>query len=110
MSEQLAFPFMDEIETEDGLVTEVTDILNNNLHASCECHECVITWSDSDAIPLLVELICTEKLKLLAEVRERVVGDELPLPDEVMARTGTLLYNKIKFEQREELTKLEAEL
>ena len=55
-------------------------------------------------------LIRTEKLKLLAEVRGRVVGEDLPLPDEVMARTGTLLYNKIKSEEREELTKLEAEL
>ena len=58
----------------------------------------------------LQALIRTEKLKLLAEVRERVVGEDLPLPEEIMAQTGTRLYNKIKSEEREELTKLEAEL
>ena len=57
-----------------------------------------------------IELIRTEKLKLLDEVRERVVGEDLPLPEEIMAQTGTRLYNKIKSEERETLTKLEAEL
>ena len=55
-------------------------------------------------------IIRTEKLKLLAEVRERVVGEDLPLPEEIMAQTGTRLYNKIKSEERETLDKLEAEL
>jgi len=58
----------------------------------------------------LLALIRTEKLKLLAEVRERVVGEDLPLPEEIMAQTGTRLYNKIKSEERETLTKMEAEL
>lgn len=70
-------------------------------------------YDDSISMDLAKQLLAhlrTEKLKLLAEVRERVVGEGLPLPDEVMARTGTLLYNKIKFEEREVLTQLEAEL
>ena len=53
-------------------------------------------------------LIRTEKLKLLAEVRERVVGEDLPLnttPD-----TGQRIYNKVKANERTTLTKLEAEL
>ena len=53
-------------------------------------------------------LIRTEKLKLLAEVRERVVGEDLPLnttPD-----TGQRIYNKVKADERAELTKLGAEL
>ncbi len=53
-------------------------------------------------------LIRTEKLKLLAEVRERVVGEDLPLnttPD-----TGQRIYNKVKANERTALTELEAEL
>ena len=53
-------------------------------------------------------LIRTEKQKLLAEVRERVVGEDLPLnttPD-----TGQRIYNKVKANERTALTKLEAEL
>ena len=56
------------------------------------------------------DLIRTEKLKLLAEVRERVVGSLEPqtenglLPDRVDRR------NQLRTEQLEELTKLEAEL
>ena len=59
---------------------------------------------------VVMSIIRTEKLKLLAEVRERVVGEDLPLPEEIMAQTGTRLYNKIKSEERETLDKLEAEL
>ena len=57
---------------------------------------------------LIQKLIRTEKLKLLAEVRERVVGEDLPLnttPD-----TGQRIYNKVKANERTALTKLEAEL
>lgn len=89
--------------SEDKLVTEVTDILNNNLHASCECYECVITWNDSDAIPLVTELIRTEKLKLLAEVRERVVGEDEPGVTNIMIAAEHAKQNKA-------LNKLEAEL
>ena len=56
----------------------------------------------------ILALIRTEKLKLLSEVRERVVGEDLPLnttPD-----TGQRIYNKVKANERTALTKLEAEL
>ena len=56
----------------------------------------------------LEALIRIEKLKLLAEVRVRVVGEDLPLnttPD-----TGQRIYNKVKADERANLTKLEAEL
>ena len=61
-------------------------------------------------------IIRTEKLKLLAEVRERVVGeDELYATDEagwgVLASNREKMHaNKVKSEQRVKLTKLEAEL
>ena len=57
---------------------------------------------------VVMSIIRTEKLKLLAEVRERVVGEDLPLnttPD-----TGQRIYNKVKANERTALTKLEAEL
>ena len=57
---------------------------------------------DVGAIDAAVELVRTEKLKLLAEVRERVVGEFSELDS-----NGR--YN-LKVEQRAELTKLEAEL
>ena len=67
-------------------------------------------------------LIRTEKLKLLAEVRERVVGEkkdqEYRLVDTEYASTRKekvylsdgISRNKLRSEQRIELTKLEAEL
>ena len=67
------------------------------------------TFVGGEAVAI-IDVIRTEKLKLLAEVRERVVGEDLPLPEEIMAQTGTRLYNKIKSEERETLDKLEAEL
>ena len=63
-----------------------------------------------------LSLIRTEKLKLLAEVRERVVGeDELYATDEagwgeLASNREKMHANKVKSEQRVELTKLEAEL
>ena len=58
-------------------------------------------------------LIRTEKLKLLAEVRERVVGENdyqpgNPAPD--LVEHNQLVRDGLRFEQRVELTKLEAEL
>ena len=62
----------------------------------------------------LIDLIRNEKLKLLAEVRERVVGEDLP-PD--VATDSGIGYSRQQFAinmgkagQRTELTKLEAEL
>ena len=60
---------------------------------------------DVGAIDEAVELIRTEKLKLLAEVRERVIGESQPdIGDSSHER------NILRLEQRELLTKLEAEL
>jgi hypothetical protein len=59
-------------------------------------------------------LISTEKLKLLDEVRERVIGEDLP-PD--VATDSGIGYSRQQFAinmgkagQRKKLTKLEAEL
>lgn len=42
-----------------------------------------------NCINVVMSIIRNEKLKLLAEVRERVIGEDLPLPEEIMAQTGT---------------------
>jgi len=61
-------------------------------------------------------LLRTEKLKLLAEVRERVVGEDKPLQGKYRA-SGLMSYdmtnhyeNSLRAEQRAVLTQLEAEL
>ena len=61
----------------------------------------------------ILALIRTEKLKLLAEVRERVVGESdyqpgNPAPD--LVEHNQLVRDGLRFEQRVELNKLEAEL
>ena len=61
----------------------------------------------------ILALIRHEKLKLLAEVRERVVGENdyqpgNPAPD--LVEHNQLVRDGLRFEQRVELTKLEAEL
>ena len=61
----------------------------------------------------LQSFIRTEKLKLLAEVRERVIGESdyqpgNPAPGFV--EHNRLVRDGLRFEQRAELTKLEAEL
>ena len=69
-----------------------------------------------EAKTAIQELIRTEKLKLLAEVRERVVGEDLSHRSlgtklrGVIYNTQIDSVNILKEEQREELTKLEAEL
>ena len=59
-------------------------------------------------------IIRTEKLKLLAEVRERVVGEDIlayDAPDITPHLLDLMEYqNQLRVEQRVELTKLEAEL
>lgn len=65
----------------------------------------------------LSELIRTEKLKLLAEVRERVVGEDEKLhyinadadPDDYLV-SERKARNALRAEQLEMITKLEAEL
>ena len=61
----------------------------------------------------MLALIRTEKLKLLAEVSERVVGESdyqpgNPAPD--LVEHNQLVRDGLRFEQRVELNKLEAEL
>ena len=61
----------------------------------------------------ILALIRTEKLKLLAEVRKRVVGENdyqpgNPAPD--LVEHNQLVRDGLRFEQRVELNKLEAEL
>jgi len=78
-------------------------------------------WQESGSsvnLPTLVitkhyQLIRTEKLKLLAEVRERVVGESdyqpgNPAPD--LVEHNRLVRDGLRFEQRAVLNKLEAEL
>jgi hypothetical protein len=81
-------------------------------------------WQESGSsvnLPTLVitrhyQLIRTEKQKLLAEVRERVVGEDKPLQGKYRA-SGLMSYdmtnhyeNSLRAEQRAVLTQLEAEL
>ena len=61
----------------------------------------------------ILALIRTEKLKLLAEVRARVVGENdyqpgNPAPD--LVEHNQLVRDGLRFEQRVELNELEAEL
>ena len=79
-------------------------------------------YYQSEVVDDIQEIIRTEKLKLLAEVRERVVGEkkdqEYRLIDTEYASTRKekvylsdgISRNKLRSEQRIELTKLEAEL
>lgn len=62
---------------------------------------------------VVMSIIRTEKLKLLAEVRERVVGENdsqpgNPAPD--LVEHNRLVRDGLRFEQRIALNKLEAEL
>ena len=64
-----------------------------------------------DARTSIQALIRTEKLKLLAEVRERVVGeDKKPTGSMTGLITTDTARNELRAEMRNELTKLEAEL
>ena len=69
----------------------------------CQCQWCFEYGMPArDAIQSLIR---TEKLKLLAEVRERVIGEDQPdIGDSSRER------NILRREEREALTKLEAEL
>ena len=82
----------------------------------------IFDWSISEAKAAIQSIIRTEKLKLLAEVRERVVGGRLDLrtfasdlevkPDLETAVwvMGKDRHNELIDKQREALTELEAEL
>ena len=73
-------------------------------------------YYQSEVVDDIQEIIRTEKLKLLAEVRERVVGEDKPLQGKYRA-SGLMSYdmtnhyeNSLRAEQRAVLTQLEAEL
>ena len=55
-------------------------------------------------------LIRTEKLKLLAEVKERVVGENEPEFNTPKPEIGNMARNRLREAQADLLTKLEAEL
>ena len=67
---------------------------------------------DVGAIDAAVDLIRTEKLKLLAEVRERVVGEDEDTQkwEDPIDRQVADECNQLRAEMRTILTKLEAEL
>ena len=98
------------------IVNEYRDINRNEftqVTAKCKCGRG--GWVRLDKHPAIQSIIRTEKLKLLAEVRERVVGeDESPesIPPTMSAEYHNYVHaqNKLRDEQRYSLTKLEAEL
>ena len=68
-----------------------------------------------DMATAIETIIRTEKLKLLAEVRERVVGEDWPHHCDLEYMKcdqcrNRMVLNGRNYEQRERLTKLEAEL
>ena len=93
--------------SEGGLDTD-TQIMHKIDYILYSEHE--QPFSKGDALLMLIRNqinahVRTEKLKLLAEVRERVVGEEQPdIGDSSHER------NILRREEREALTKMEAEL
>jgi hypothetical protein len=65
---------------------------------------------DKDLNEQVKALIRTEKLKLLAEVRERVVGENEPEFNTPKPEIGNMVRNRLREDQIDLLTKLEAEL
>ena len=64
---------------------------------------------------VVMSIIRTEKLKLLAEVRERVIGEdvelnsfEIPMYEEEFVITSVTQQNNLRADQRISLAKLEA--
>ena len=77
-------------------------------HSQCQwCFEYGMPARDA-----IQSLIRTEKLKLLAEVRERVIGEDEPVfyGDGQIGNTPQEDRNELRSEQKFNLTKLEAEL
>ena len=76
----------------------------------------LFTFTGDEAVAI-IDLIRTEKLKLLAEVRERVIGEdfklnsfEIPVFEAEFVITSVTQQNRLRADQRISLTKLEAEL
>ena len=59
---------------------------------------------------VVMSIIRTEKLKLLAEVRERVIGENEPEFNTPKPEIGNMARNRLREAQADLLTKLEAEL
>lgn len=104
----------------EARIDELDNILRSLAYDAMESgvdnskHEYVLHISLSTAKTAIQSIIRTEKLKLLAEVREQVIGkdcsDEVSggsCFDQIYANT---IKNELKDEQRTALTKLEAEL
>lgn len=82
----------------------------------------MVAFSHTKGYKEALAIIRTEKLKLLAEVRERVVGEDVPeFHDPGCYQYNGLEYchcsakpdkaaNELRSDQRNEITKLEAEL
>ncbi len=97
---------------------DIDDILFEAIEsAGSYIHKLTATEADyiqEQAKEAILAIIRNEKLKLLAEVRELVIGEDLP-PD--VATDSGIGYSRQQFAinmgkagQRRELTKLEAEL
>ena len=94
------------------IVNEYRDINRNEftqVTAKCKCGRG--GWVRLDKHPAIQSLIRTEKLKLLDEVRERVVDKPTGNhnADSLLER-DVLIYNQATAYLRTELAKLEAEL
>ncbi len=83
-----------------------TKTFNYNVYFGVDGGDYAISFDE--ALDEIASLIRTEKLKLLAEVRERVVGENDDLFGDAYGIYEA--QNHLKDEQRAELTKLEAEL
>ena len=101
--------------SEDELRDELYDLAFLT-GADSETGERTLAFIASELAEYVQALIRTEKLKLLAEVRERVVGEDEEQPDfqrlpQVYDTVDLLLErNKLRDDQRVKLSKLEAEL
>ena len=101
--------------SEDELRDELYDLAFLT-GADSETGERTLAFIASELAEYVQAIIRSEKLKLLAEVRERVVGEDKPLQGKYRA-SGLMSYdmtnhyeNSLRAEQRAVLTKLEAEL
>ena len=96
-------------DTNQASEDELREQLADKLELYSLCRE---RGQDDDmdrAFDGILALIRTEKLKLLAEVRERVVGEDMTYEGHTMD-WAVEHYNHLLAEQRENLTKLEAKL
>ena len=106
---------MDNQASEDELIYGVDQGIHggDSTALSIKKGSTLYTFVGDEAVAI-IDVIRTEKLKLLAEVRERVIGEDLP-PD--VATDSGIGYSRQQFAinmgkagQRTVLTKMEAEL